>query len=97
MADTKAEASTEEQMQNLHLDEVTGERVSKTELKRRQKQREKDDKKKEKVASAPAKPGPPKMASAEENEAQLNPNVGNPLISEESYVEPVANPFKAIL
>ncbi|KAF2151895.1 putative Lysyl-tRNA synthetase, cytoplasmic [Myriangium duriaei CBS 260.36] len=59
----------------LYLDEVTGERVSKTELKKRQKQREKDAKKAEKAAAAPPKPeAKKKVASAEEEEAHLNPN-----------------------
>ncbi|GAM88410.1 hypothetical protein ANO11243_064430 [Dothideomycetidae sp. 11243] len=58
-----------------YLDEVTGERVSKTELKKRQKQREKDAKKAEKAAAAPAAPAKKKpTASAEEEEAHLNPN-----------------------
>lgn len=58
-----------------YLDEVTGERVSKTELKKRQKQREKDAKKAEKAAAAPPPPAKKKAAaSAEEEEAHLNPN-----------------------
>lgn len=64
-------------MANLLLDEVTGEKVSKTELKRRQKQREKDAKKKEKEAAAPPKPKAEKKKSAEEEEANLTPNVSN--------------------
>lgn len=60
-------------MANLLLDEVTGEKVSKTELKRRQKLREREAKKKEKEAAAP--PKPTKNASAEEEEANLTPNV----------------------
>lgn len=60
-------------MANLLLDDVTGEKVSKTELKRRQKLREKEAKKKEKEAAAP--PKAPKKVSAEEEEANLNPNV----------------------
>ncbi|EYE95164.1 lysine--tRNA ligase KRS1 [Aspergillus ruber CBS 135680] len=63
-----AEAS----MANLLLDEVTGEKVSKTELKKRQKLREKEAKKKEKEAAAP--PKTQKKASAEEEEANLTPN-----------------------
>lgn len=39
---------------DLHLDEVTGERVSKTELKRRQKQRQRDEKKQAKAAETAA-------------------------------------------
>ena len=42
---TQAQADSAE---NLHTDPVTGEKISKSELKRRQKQREKDEKKKEK-------------------------------------------------
>ncbi|OJD36613.1 lysyl-trna synthetase [Diplodia corticola] len=59
-----------EAQQNLLLDEVTGERVSKSELKRRQKQREKDAKKAEKAAAAPPKAKKEKA----ENEEELTPN-----------------------
>lgn len=59
---------------NLHLDEVTGERVSKSELKKRQKQRETERKKAEKAAAAPAKQAP-KKKEGELDESQLNPNV----------------------
>ncbi|OBA27497.1 nucleic acid-binding protein, partial [Hanseniaspora valbyensis NRRL Y-1626] len=45
-----------ENVANLHLDEVTGERVSKSELKKRMKQRQKEEEKKKKAAAAPAKP-----------------------------------------
>lgn len=72
MADSgvkEAEAS----MANLVLDEVTGEKVSKSEFKRRQKLREKEAKKKEKEAAAP--PKPEKKVSAEEEESNLTPNV----------------------
>jgi lysyl-tRNA synthetase class 2 len=68
----EAEAS----MANLVLDEVTGEKVSKSELKRRQKTREKEAKKKEKEATAPAKAV--KKVSAEEEESNLTPNVSYP-------------------
>lgn len=67
----EAEAS----MANLLLDEVTGEKVSKTELKRRQKKREKEAGKKEKAAAAPPKPTAEKQTSAEDDEANLSPNV----------------------
>jgi lysyl-tRNA synthetase class 2 len=60
-----------ENADNLHTDPVTGEKISKTELKRRQKQREKDEKKKEKEASLPARPKNEKKTDVEE----LNPNV----------------------
>ena len=71
MANLNDKASAPE----LHLDELTGERVSKTELKKRQKQRQKDAEKALKLASRPA-PGP-KMTNAESEEKDLNPNVLN--------------------
>ncbi|KAI4739333.1 lysyl-tRNA synthetase [Aureobasidium sp. EXF-12298] len=58
----------------LYTDEVTGEKVSKTELKKRQKQREKEAKKAEKAATNTAPPAKKKTVSAEEEEAHLNPN-----------------------
>ena len=57
---------------NLHLDEATGEKVSKSELKKRQKQREAEEKKKAKAAAAPAKAE--KKKSEEEEESNLTPN-----------------------
>ncbi|KAL1976182.1 hypothetical protein VTN31DRAFT_2464 [Thermomyces dupontii] len=71
MADSgvkEAEAS----MANLVLDELTGERVSKSEFKRRQKKREQEAKKKEKEAAAP--PKAPKKVSPEEEENNLSPH-----------------------
>lgn len=59
---------------DLHTDPVTGEKISKSELKRRQKQREKDEKKKEKEASLPARPKKEKKDDIED----LNPNVCTP-------------------
>jgi lysyl-tRNA synthetase class 2 len=59
---------------NLILDEVTGERVSKTELKKRQKQREKEKQKAEREATRQAPPQP-KRKAAEEDEEKLNANV----------------------
>lgn len=60
----------------LLLDEVTGEHVSKTELKKRQKLREKEAKKAEKESTRQAPPAPKKkQGSAEEEESKLNPNV----------------------
>lgn len=73
MADSSSSAAPADQVQNLHLDDVTGERVSKTELKKRQKQRETEQKKAAKAASAP--PKAEKKASAEEEESNLTPNV----------------------
>ncbi|KAL4932796.1 lysine--tRNA ligase KRS1 [Aspergillus undulatus] len=75
MADSNPVQEAEASMANLLLDEVTGEKVSKTELKRRQKQREKEAKKKEKEAAAPPKAATEKKkVSAEEEEANLTPN-----------------------
>jgi lysyl-tRNA synthetase, class II len=59
----------------LHEDPVTGEMVSKTELKKRQKARETERKKAEKAAAASSVPSRPKAKSAVEQEADLNPNV----------------------
>ncbi|KAJ3364067.1 Lysine--tRNA ligase [Allomyces javanicus] len=60
-------------MEKTYLDEVTGEQVSKSELKRRMKQRQKDAAK-----AASAKPAAPaageKAKSAEEAEEELTPN-----------------------
>ncbi|KOS43336.1 hypothetical protein ACN38_g5758 [Penicillium nordicum] len=74
MADSNPVQEATASIANLILDDVTGEKVSKTELKRRQKQREKDAKKKEKEAAAPPKPKAEKKSSAEEDEANLTPN-----------------------
>lgn len=60
---------------NLHLDEVTGEKVSKSELKKRQKQRENEKKKAEKAAAAPARPEKKTATNSEVDESNLNPNV----------------------
>ena len=68
-----------EAVANLHLDEVTGEKISKSELKKREKAREKARKKEEsdriKEANAPAKPAAAKKSNAEADEKELNPNV----------------------
>jgi lysyl-tRNA synthetase class 2 len=75
MADPKVQEA-EAAMANLLLDEVTGEKVSKTELKRRQKKREKDAEKEKKAAAAPPKAAKAeKQTSAEDDEANLSPNV----------------------
>ena len=63
---------------NLLLDEVTGEKVSKSELKKRQKQREREAKKAEAAATKQAPPPPKKKVNADEEEAKLNPNVSVP-------------------
>ncbi|OTB03680.1 hypothetical protein M426DRAFT_12394 [Hypoxylon sp. CI-4A] len=67
-----ADEAPADQVANLHLDEVTGEKVSKSELKKRQKQRERDAKKQEKAAAAPPKPA--KKTNAEADEKELTPN-----------------------
>ena len=75
MAD--ASTSLAQDTANLHLDEVTGEKVSKSELKKRQKQRQLEEKKKEKAAAAPPK-AEKKTTNAELDESNLNPNVSIP-------------------
>ncbi|KAF7719669.1 Lysine--tRNA ligase, cytoplasmic [Penicillium ucsense] len=72
MADQNTVKEAEASMANLQLDSVTGEMVSKSELKKRLKLREREAKKKEKVAAAP--PKAQKKTSAEEDEANLTPN-----------------------
>ena len=81
MADADAVKQAQEAVANLHLDEVTGERVSKSELKKRQKMREVEKKKAEKAAAAAAKApaGAAKKKSAEEDESELTPNVRSPV------------------
>lgn len=76
MADPQppAGAPAVESSENLHTDPVTGEKISKSELKRRQKQREKDEKKKEKEAALPARPKK-EGAGKKEDVEELNPNV----------------------
>ncbi|KAI1802014.1 lysyl-tRNA synthetase [Daldinia bambusicola] len=69
-----ADQAPNAELANLHLDEVTGERVSKSELKKRQKQRERDAKKQEKAAAAPPKPASAKKTNAEADEKELTPN-----------------------
>jgi lysyl-tRNA synthetase class 2 len=71
MADSSAPPT--DQVANLHLDEVTGERISKSELKKRQKLREKEAKKQEKAAAAPPKPAAAKKTNAEDDEKELDP------------------------
>ncbi|KAL2112612.1 hypothetical protein VUR80DRAFT_7037 [Thermomyces stellatus] len=68
-----------EQVANLQLDEVTGEMVSKTELKKRQKARQREAEKAKKAAAAPAAAPKKKKddagaASAEAAEKDLTPN-----------------------
>ena len=77
MADSSsapAPAPPTEEIANLHLDEVTGERISKTELKKRQKQRQKEAGKAAKVAAAPPKASSKPKNAAGEEEKELNPN-----------------------
>jgi hypothetical protein len=76
MADAaEPSAPPTEALANLHLDEVTGEKVSKSELKKRQKQRQKEEEKAKKAAAAPPKPVAAKKSNAEADEKELNPNV----------------------
>ncbi|CZS94986.1 probable lysine-tRNA ligase [Rhynchosporium agropyri] len=71
-AETSAPPS--EAIANLHLDEVTGERVSKSELKKRQKNRQKEEERVKRAAAAPPKPVVAKKSNAEADEKELNPN-----------------------
>lgn len=73
MADQNAAEQAGDALANLHLDEVTGERVSKSELKKRLKQRATEEKKKGKAAAAP--PKAERNTSAEVDESNLTPNV----------------------
>ena len=75
MADSGPAQEVEAAVANLHLDEVTGEKVSKSELKKRQKLRHLEEKKKEKAAAAP--PKAEKKDSAEDAEKDLTPNVSS--------------------
>lgn len=70
MSDEVAQAT--EQLQKTYLDEVTGEQVSKTELKKRQKQRANDAKKAEKAAKSAA--SAPKVSKKKDQLNDLNPN-----------------------
>lgn len=76
MADSSAPAPAPptDAVANLHLDEVTGERVSKSELKKRQKQRQKEAEKAAKAAAAPPKASNKPKNAAGEEEKDLNPN-----------------------
>lgn len=62
-----------EAVAKLHLDEVTGEMISKTELKKRQKSREKEAQKAKKDAAKGPAPETSKKA-AEAKEKELTPN-----------------------
>ena len=65
-------------MQNLHLDEVTGERVSKSELKKRIKARELEEKRRNRPTVGP----PTSRASGDDLLSDLNPNVRLPTSTE---------------
>lgn len=74
MADTNPPAqpaAAPESAENLHLDPVTNEKVSKSELKRRTKQREVEAKRKAKAAQLPERP----KTEKKKEETELNPNV----------------------
>ena len=74
MADS-ATNEVSETVANLHLDEVTGERISKTELKKRQKLRAQEERKQQRAAATPAKTE--KKRPAEDDESNLTPNVSD--------------------
>ncbi|RLV94989.1 Lysine--tRNA ligase cytoplasmic [Spathaspora sp. JA1] len=61
-----------EEVQKLYLDEVTGEKVSKSELKKRQKLRQRDAQKAEKAAKAAATA--PKVSKKSKGDEDLTPN-----------------------
>lgn len=84
MADSAAQEATEG-VANLHLDEVTGERVSKTEYKKRQKLRLQEGKKQQRAAAAP--PKAEKKRPAEDDESNLTPNVRDASICAVYFVE----------
>ncbi|CAG8953581.1 hypothetical protein HYFRA_00010040, partial [Hymenoscyphus fraxineus] len=69
-----APAPSKETAVNLQLDEVTGEMISKSELKKRQKNRQREEEKRKKEAAAPPKPVMVKKSNAEADEKELNPN-----------------------
>jgi len=81
MSDQQQPPAPAENTPNLHLDEVTGEMVSKSELKKRQKKRENDAKKAGKAAAIAAAAPPGGGASAtpvartQPDEEELTPNV----------------------
>ena len=76
MSDSTAPAPPEEGVAKLYLDEATGERVSKSELKKREKARQVAAKKAEKAATAgPAPTKKEPKVSEEEAEKELTPNV----------------------
>ncbi|OIW25189.1 lysyl-tRNA synthetase [Coniochaeta ligniaria NRRL 30616] len=98
MADSSNPAPPTEEIANLHLDEVTGERISKTELKKRQKARQKEAEKAAKAAAAPPKPASKPKAGAEEKD--LNPNQYYEIRSRQvkalldaSATDPTLNPY----
>ncbi|KAH8903166.1 lysyl-tRNA synthetase [Coniochaeta sp. PMI_546] len=98
MADSTNPTPPTEEIANLHLDEVTGERVSKTELKKRQKARQKEAEKAAKAAAAPPKPASKPKAGAEEKD--LNPNQYYEIRSRQvkalldaSTTDPTLNPY----
>ena len=93
MAD--ATASLAQDAANLHLDEVTGERVSKSELKKRIKLRAQEEKKKEKAAAAPPKAEKKVSANAAElDESNLNPNVRHLIL--DTLTRPCPTPLKYV-
>ncbi|KAB5543020.1 hypothetical protein GE09DRAFT_1225168 [Coniochaeta sp. 2T2.1] len=100
MADSTSAAPPTEELANLHLDEVTGERVSKTELKKRQKARQNEAKKAAKAAAAPPKPASSKPKAAGADEKDLNPNQFYEIRSRQvkalldgSVEDPTLNPY----
>lgn len=71
---TSADGAATEAVAKLHLDEVTNEMVSKSELKKRQKTREREAAKEKKNAGKPQQPAGQSRANAEAAEKELTPN-----------------------
>ncbi|KAA8911134.1 hypothetical protein FN846DRAFT_467747 [Sphaerosporella brunnea] len=74
MADTLAVAPPAQDTPNLQLDEVTGEMVSKSELKKRQKKRDIEKRKAEKASVVPVKAKKGEAADDKANMEELTPN-----------------------
>jgi lysyl-tRNA synthetase class 2 len=81
MADAEGSSAPPEEVKT-YLDEVTGEQVSKSELKKRQKLRQKEEEKARKAAAAPPKPVVVKKSNAEAEEKELNANVCYSVVSQ---------------
>lgn len=94
MADTTPPAqpaAAPESAANTHTDPVTGEQVSKSELKRRQKEREREAKKAEKAKSLPVQP----KKEGKKEEVELNPNASIPVTPSMASTNALTAVFRA--